>query len=149
MRGDPAKLVRQAGLRDAWGGKTMHKGIDHIVVRVEDLDRSLEDYEGKLGMKAREAPVEQPELGLRRAILPLGDSGRFIELAEPLGEGAIARALEKHGEGLHLVALAVDDLAAATAEMKANGARVIEAGHMVFIHPSDGHGVLYQLVERK
>lgn len=128
----------------------MPKWIDHIVVRVKDLERGLSDYEGKLGLKASKGPEERPDLGMRRAVLPLGDSGRFIELAEPLGEdGAIARSLARHGEGLHLVALAVDDLVRATAEMKANGARLIEAGNMVFVHPSDGHGVLYQLVERK
>jgi catechol 2,3-dioxygenase-like lactoylglutathione lyase family enzyme len=87
---------------------------------------------------------------MTRAILPLGDDGRFIELAEPLGEGgAIGGALERYGEGVHLVALAVDDLAEATAEMKANGAKVIEAGTQVFIHPKDGHGVMYQLIERE
>ena len=126
----------------------MHKWIDHIVVRVKDLDRSLEDYESKLGLKAEAPPEEEPHLGLRRAILPLGESGRFIELAEPLGEGAIARSLEKNGEGLHLVALAVDDLEAAKTQMAANGARLIEATGMVFVHPADGHGVLYQLIER-
>jgi len=127
----------------------MPKWIDHIVVRVKDLDASLKDYENKLGMKASEGPDEIPALGMTRAILPLGDEGRFIELAEPLGEGgAIAGALEKYGEGVHLVALAVDDLAQATAEMKANGARIIEMGSQVFIHPRDGHGVMYQLIER-
>ena len=45
--------------------------------------------------------------------------------------------------------LAVDDLAKAKEEMKANGARIIEAGTQVFIHPRDGHGVMYQLIERK
>ncbi len=128
----------------------MPKWIDHIVVRVKDLDEGLADYESKLGLKASKGPEEIARLGMKRAVLPLGDSGRFIELAEPLGEdSAIGRSLERHGEGLHLVALAVDDLAQATAEMKANGARLIEAGNMVFIHPSDGHGVLYQLIERK
>ena len=33
--------------------------------------------------------------------------------------------------------------------MKRNGARVIEDGSQVFIHPRDGHGVMYQLIERK
>ena len=112
----------------------MHKWIDHIVVRVSDLDRSLEDYETKLGLKAEAPPEEEPHLGLRRAILPLG---------------AIARSLEKNGEGLHLVALAVDDLEAAKTQMAENGARLIEATGMVFVHPSDGHGVLYQLIERE
>ena len=102
-----------------------------------------------MGLKRREDPKEIPELGMKRAILPLGDYGRFIEICEPLGEGAIGNAFEKHGEGLHLVALGVDDIEAAKAEMQSNGARLIEAGKMVFVHPKDGHGVMYQLVERK
>ena len=128
----------------------MPKWIDHIVVRVNAVKNSLEDYENKLGMKASKGPDEIPDLGMTRAILPLGNQGRFIELAEPLGDGgAIGNALERYGEGVHLVALAVDDLAEATDEMKANGARVIESGTQVFIHPRDGHGVMYQLIERK
>ena len=125
----------------------MAKWIDHIVVRVNNLDDALSDYEGKLGMKVSKGPDDIPNLAMRRAILPIGDEGRFIEVAEPLGDGAIGNALAKHGEGVHLIALAVDDLAAATAEMKANGARVIEDGNQVFIHPKDGHGVMYQLIE--
>ena len=128
----------------------MPKWIDHIVVRVNDIEESLKDYETKLGMKASKGPDAIPAMGMTRAILPLGDDGRFIELAEPLGEGgAIGGSLERYGEGVHLVALAVDDLAEATAEMKANGAKVIEAGTQVFIHPKDGHGVMYQLIERE
>lgn len=128
----------------------MHKWIDHIVVRVKDLDQGIKDYEEKLGMKASKGPEDLPHLGMKRAVLPLGDSGRFIELAEPLDDdGAIGRALAKHGEGLHLVAIAVDDLAAATEDMKAKGTRIIEAGSMVFVHPSESHGILYQLIERK
>ncbi len=127
----------------------MYKWIDHIVVRVKDLEQGLRDYEGKMGLKRREDPKELPNLGMRQAVLPIGDDGRFIELCEPLGEGAIGSAMAKYGEGLHLVALAVEDLAAAKAEMQANGARLIEAGKMVFVHPKDGHGVMYQLVERK
>ena len=128
----------------------MAKWIDHIVVRVKDLDASLRNYDEKLGMKASKGPDDVPHLGMRRAIVPLGDSGRFIELAEPLGEdSAIGKSLEKLGEGVHLVALAVDDLAEATAEMKSNGTRVIEVGSQVFIHPREANGVMYQLIERK
>jgi methylmalonyl-CoA epimerase len=128
----------------------MHKRIDHIVVRVKNLEQGMRDYEQKLGMKASKGPEELPRLGMKRAVFPIGDAGSFIELAEPLGtDGAIGKSLAKHGEGLHLVALAVGDLKKAVAEMKAKGARLIEADKMVFVHPSDGHGVLYQLVERK
>ena len=51
----------------------------------------------------------------------------------------------------HLAGIAeiVDDLEAAKTQMAANGARLIEATGMVFVHPADGHGVLYQLIERE
>ena len=58
----------------------MYKWIDHIVVRVKDIEEGLRDYEGKMGLKRREDPKEIPELGMKRAILPLGDDGRFIEI---------------------------------------------------------------------
>lgn len=128
----------------------MPEWIDHIVVRVKDLDQSIKDYETKLGMKVSKGPDDMPALGIRRAVLPLGDSGRFIELAEPLGENsAVGKSLGKFGEGVHLVALAVDDLPKAVKDMKAKGTRLIEGGGQVFVHPAEGHGVLYQLVERK
>jgi methylmalonyl-CoA/ethylmalonyl-CoA epimerase len=128
----------------------MHKWIDHIVVRVENLDTAIEDYTGRLGFTVTKPPMDQPEIGLRRAVLELGTSGTFIELAEPLGENSeIGAGLEKRGEGVHLVALAVGDLAAAKADMQARGARVIEAGNQVFLHPKEGHGVMYQLIERQ
>ena len=128
----------------------MQKWIDHIVVRVKNLDETLANYDSKLGLKPIEGPKDLPHMGMRAAIMPLGDSGRFIELAEPLGEGgAIGSSLEKRGEGVHLVALAVDDLAAATADLKAKGTRMIESGSQVFIHPGETNGVMYQLIERK
>lgn len=128
----------------------MHKWIDHVVVRVENLDEAITHYTDRLGFTVTEPPKEQPEIGLRRAILGLGASGTFIELAEPLGENSdIRNAIGKRGEGVHLVALAVDDLAAATADMKARGAKVLQAGNQIFLHPKEGHGVMYQLIERK
>lgn len=128
----------------------MHKWIDHIVVRVENLDEAIEHYTNRLGFTVTKPPQDQPEIGLRRAILGLGTSGTFIELAEPLGEnGDLGRSLEKRGEGVHLVALAVEDLETAKQDLKDRGARVIDAGRQVFLHPKEGHGIMYQLIERK
>ena len=128
----------------------MHKWIDHVVVRVENLDEAISHYTERLGFTVTEPPKDQPEIGLRRAILGLGSSGTFIELAEPLGDNSdIGNAIAKRGEGVHLVALAVDDLDATKADMQARGARVIDAGKQVFLHPKEGHGVMYQLIERK
>lgn len=129
----------------------MFKGIDHIVIAVSSLEQAVKDYEERLGVKPTgEVGKARPELGLRNAYFYLGDSGRFIELAEPLGpETPLGRTLQRRGEGIHLVALAVDDVAGATAQLKARGVQVIEAGRQVFIHPKETHGVLYQLVERR
>ena len=128
----------------------MFKGIDHMVIAVNDLEQAVKHYESKLGLKANEGGGEHPELGLRNAYLPLGDGGAFIELAQPLGpETPLGRTIARKGEGIHLLAMAVDDLPQAVAQLKENGAQIIEAGSMVFIHPRDAHGIMFQLVERK
>jgi methylmalonyl-CoA/ethylmalonyl-CoA epimerase len=126
------------------------KGIDHMVIAVNDLEQAVKDYEEKLGLKAQEGGGERPDLGLRNAYLPLGVGGSFIELAQPLGpDTPIGRTIARKGEGVHLVAMAVDDLQQAVARLKESGTQVIEAGSMVFIHPREAHGIMFQLVERK
>ncbi|MBI2886423.1 MAG: VOC family protein [Chloroflexi bacterium] len=124
----------------------MHEGIWYIVVAVKDVAQAAKDYEEKLGLKASGPPLEAPQLGIKRVVVPLGETGQFIELAEPLGENsAVGRTLERRGEGIHTVTLAVDDVRRAAEELKARGVRVMEVGAQVFIHPADTHGVLWQL----
>jgi methylmalonyl-CoA/ethylmalonyl-CoA epimerase len=68
-------------------------------------------------------------------------------------ESPIAGYLAKRGPGLHHITLRVDDIAAALAQLKAKGVRLIDAtpregahGSLVaFIHPSSAHGVLVEL----
>ncbi|MCS7207501.1 MAG: VOC family protein [Dehalococcoidia bacterium] len=129
----------------------MFKWIDHIVVAVNNLEQAVQDYEKRLGLKPTgEVGKAHPHLGLRNAYFYLGTSGRFIELAEPLGpDTPLGRTLQRRGEGIHLVALAVEDLAQARDALKSRGVQLIEAGGLVFIHPKDTHGILFQLVERK
>lgn len=129
----------------------MFKWIDHIVVAVSNLEQAVQDYQKRLGLKPTgEVGKAHPELGLRNAYFYLGNSGRFIELAEPLGpDTPLGRTLQRRGEGVHLVALAVDDLAKAKEELKRRGVQTIETTGMLFIHPKETHGVLLQLVERK
>ncbi len=128
----------------------MFKWIDHMVIAVNDLEQAVRDYESKLGLQAQEGGGERPNLGLRNAYFPIGDSGSFIELAQPLGpDTPVGRTIERRGESIHLVALAVDDVQQAITQLKEKGVQVIEAGSMAFIHPREAHGVMFQLVERK
>ena len=77
-----------------------------------------------------------------------------IELLEATADDSpIAKYVAKRGPGLHHITLRVDDIAAALAQLKARGVRLIDEaprpgahGSLVaFIHPSSAHGVLVEL----
>ncbi len=69
----------------------------------------------------------------------------------------MARFLEKRGEGLHHICLAVDDIEAAMERLRAAGARLlsreprvnVEGTRYVFVHPRSAHGVLLELYEEQ
>ena len=126
--------------------------IDHLGIAVKSLADAKHFYE-KLGLKPMpEETVETEQV--RLSMVPVGESR--IELLEPTSpDSPIARFLAKRGEGLHHVALHVDDLAATVERLKASGTRLISdeikvgaGGHLyVFVHPSSAGGVLLELVE--
>jgi len=126
--------------------------IDHLGIAVKSLDAAKQFYE-KLGLKPM--PVETVEAEqVRLSMVPVGESR--IELLEPTSENsAIAKFLAKRGEGLHHVALHVDNLTETVERLKAGGTRLISddikvgaGGHLyVFVHPSSAGGVLLELVE--
>jgi methylmalonyl-CoA epimerase len=124
------------------------KGVDHIVVRVRDLDEAISTYRDKLGLTL-ERTAESEVLGIRQAFFPFPGGG-FLELVAPLGEdSALGRAVESMGEGLHTISMAVDDLSGTVAAMKAAGVQLIgEGGPQVFVHPKSAHGVLVHLTEK-
>ena len=129
------------------------KNLDHVVATVSDVEAAAEVYQKNFSIAATERR-EEPQFGLRNAILPIGQA--FIELVEPLGgSGPIAQALAQRGEGLYLIALEVDDLDAAVADLRAKGYRVADpvpgsdpANRLAFVSPRSAHGVLIQLIQR-
>ncbi len=127
------------------------KGVDHVVVRVKDIDEGIATYRDKLGMEL-ERTAESDALGIKQAFFQLSDGG-YIEVVAPTNDqGAVGRAIESRGEGIHTIAMAVDDMEAAIASMQAQDVQLIGADNpagQVFIHPRSAHGVLVQLVERK
>jgi methylmalonyl-CoA/ethylmalonyl-CoA epimerase len=85
----------------------------------------------------------------------VGDSE--IELLESTSpDGPIARYIEKNGEGIQHMALRVDDLEAALAELKTKGVRLIDekprygagGAKIAFVHPKSTGGILLELCER-
>lgn len=131
----------------------MSPSIHHIAIVVRDLDAALEFYRDALGLEVTERR-EVPDEGVEIAFLPTGEAE--IELLRPLSdEGGVARFLEKRGEGLHHVCLAVEDVGAAMERLRAAGARLLSeeprvgthGTRYVFVHPRSAHGVLLELYE--
>ena len=131
----------------------MFKGLDHMVVAVKDLDAAVGRYETLYGVPVSERREGGPG-GMNMAFFRFADS--FVELVSNVDDqGPIAKRLADRGEGVHLVAMKVDDLEKTVAELRDKGVRLVgDPGPgnpikgQLFIHPSETGGVLTQLVER-
>ncbi len=131
----------------------MFSGVDHVVIAVEDLDQGIAKYEAIFGQKVSRTG-EPPGAGFKNAYFDFEHSQ--IELVAPTNEtGPIGRRIAGSGEGVHLVAMRVDDLDATVADLRSRGVRLIgDPGEgnpvkgQVFVHPSAAGGVLLQLVGR-
>ena len=124
-------------------------GMDHIVVRVKDLEEGIKTYRDKLGMEL-DRTDESEAIGIKQAFFPLADGG-FLEVVAPLGsESPVGKAIETRGEGVHTMAFAVDDLDATVKAMQEAGVTLIGVGSpQVFVHPKSAHGLLVQLNQKK
>jgi methylmalonyl-CoA/ethylmalonyl-CoA epimerase len=127
--------------------------IDHIGIATEKIDDALMFWRDALGLHVSETE-EVAEQGVRVAMLPVGEPR--IELLEPTGASSpVAKFLEKRGAGIHHIAVRVDDIRAALARLKEQGARLIDESPRVgaggclvaFVHPATAGGVLLELVE--
>ena len=132
----------------------MHvKRIDHLGIAIADVAAAKRLYEDLLGLKLTHEEVVQ-EQGVRTYFYPV--AGVKLELLESVTpDGPIARFLEKRGAGIQHLAVEVDDIEAAIAELKGKGVRMldetprrgVEDSRIAFVHPKDTHGVLLELVE--
>ena len=129
----------------------MKATIDHIGIALVDVAQALAFYRDVLGFEI-DAPEDIPSQRVRAHFITPGDTS--LELLEATAEDSpIARFVAKRGPGLHHIALRVDDIESALAELKARGVRLIDEvprpgahGSLVaFLHPASTHGVLVEL----
>ena len=129
--------------------------LDHVALAVRDLDAALADYRTMFGAEPlyREVVEEQ---GVEEAMIAVG--GSFVQLLQPLGpDTPVGRFLESRGEGVHHIALAVADIDAALAHLKAEGTPLVDekpriggrGARIAFVHPKAFAGTLVELVEAK
>jgi methylmalonyl-CoA epimerase len=131
------------------------KNIDHIGIAVTSIQEALEFWQGQLGIELHGVETVQ-EQKVATAFLPVDDTEiELLEATDP--ESPVAKFIEKKGEGIHHIAIRVDDLDAALAEMKAKGVRLIDetprlgagGARIAFVHPKTTRGILLELCERK
>lgn len=125
------------------------KGVDHVVIRVKDIDEGIAVWRDKFGMTL-ERTAESEALGIKQAFFPF-ETGGFLEIVAPINdESAVGKAVASRGEGLHTLSMEVDNLDATVKDLEGNGVQLIGVGSpQVFIHPKSANGILVQLTERK
>jgi len=131
----------------------MIKKIDHVGIAVKSLEEAIKVWEG-LGLKVEEIE-EVPDQKVRTAIIHVGESR--IELLEPTAEDSpIAKFIAKRGEGIHHIALGVDNIEEHLEKLKEAGYRLIDekprigagGAKIAFVHPKAVTGVLLELCQR-
>ena len=127
--------------------------INHLGIATKGIDEALKFWEDALGLENVHTEIVEDQK-VRVAMLTLGESR--IELLEPTSEDSpISKFLEKRGGGIHHIAVEVEDIEAALAKLKTQGARLIDENPrrgaegclVAFVHPSSTGGVLLELVQ--
>jgi len=131
----------------------MIHGLDHVGIAVRSLEARLPFWADALSLDVAGIETVESE-GVKVAFLTVGRSR--IELLEPISEDSpVGRFVERHGEGIHHVTLAVDDMAAALTRLRAAKVAIVgrapregaEGRRVAFLHPASTGGVLVELVE--
>ena len=132
----------------------MFTRIHNVVIAVNDVEEAAKLYTDSFGLKVSKSGT-LPQLGIRNALLPIGDA--TIEFIEPLDpqQGPVTKFLQSRGEGLYMIELEVKSIDSAIQSLSEKGVRLLGAdpesrakGSLVFIHPQSAKGVLIQLVQR-
>ncbi len=123
--------------------------LDHVAVALRSIKSALPLYRDALGGEY----LMGGDAGTWRWIQLRFPGGGKVELLEPLGEGFLARFLERHGEGLHHVTFKTDDIRGAIEELERAGYELVDVSidnpdwREAFLRPSKAHGTLIQIAQ--
>ena len=132
-------------------------GVDHIGIAVGDLKEVGSFWGDMLGLPNNgEETVEEQKV--TTGFFPTTNGSEIEVLAATADDSPIAKFIEKNGGrgGIQHIALRVDNLEAALADLKEKGVRLIDekprkgagGAKIAFVHPKASHGVLLELCQR-
>jgi methylmalonyl-CoA/ethylmalonyl-CoA epimerase len=129
--------------------------IEHIGIAVKSLSVSVPLFEKLLNTHCYKTETVESEK-VNTAFFHTADTKiELLETTQP--DGAIARFLEKRGEGLHHIAFEVKDIEAEMSRLKNEGFVLLSEQPMpgadnkliCFLHPKSTNGVLIELCMEK
>ncbi len=136
--------------------------IDQVGIVVRDIQKTIDCYTSVLGIGPFHV-FEQylPDLLVRGKISPsklkfaFAQAGRLqIELIQNIeGENIYAEFLRDKGEGLHHVAMLVDDADSEIAKWEKNGVEVLQKGHIeeigwAYFDTQATGGVIFEIIQK-
>lgn len=133
----------------------MIKKIEHIGIAVKNIEQSNELFKKLFGKEHYKVEKVESE-GVSTSFFLLGETK--IELLQASNENsAIAKFIEKKGEGIHHIAYEVDNIDNEMERLKKEGFELIniqpkdgaDNKRICFLHPKTTNGVLVELCEEK
>jgi len=127
--------------------------IEHIGIAVKDLEVSNPLFSALLGVPHYKTEAVESE-GVKTSFFKSGPNK--IELLEATNaDSAIAKFIDKKGEGVHHIAFAVDDIVAEIERLSNEGFKVLnpvpkkgaDNKLVAFLHPKTTNGVLIELCQ--
>ena len=127
--------------------------IEHIGIAVKNLTNSIDIYQRLLNADCYKTELVASEY-VNTAFFKTGDNKvELLEATSP--ESAIAKFIDKKGEGIHHIAFAVDDIIEEMERLRKEGFTLLNEqpkkgadNKMVcFVHPRDTNGVLIELCQ--
>ena len=133
----------------------MIQKIEHIGIAVKDLNHSNELFKKLFGKDHYKVEAVESE-GVSTSFFMLGETK--IELLQATNEdSAIAKFIDKKGEGIHHIAYAVDNINTEMERLKAEGFEILNKEPkpgadnklICFLHPKSTNGILVELCQER
>ena len=130
-------------------------GIEHVGIAVKDLNSISEIFGELLGLDLQRREKVDDQQVITDIYHAGKDKLEFLKATSP--DSPIAKFLGKRPEGMHHIALIVDDIQSALNYLNENDVQLIDSSPRIgaeglliaFIHPKSTGGVLVELCEKK
>ena len=129
--------------------------VEHIGIAVKDIESAIITYETLLNTSCYKTESVESE-GVKTAFFKTGENK--IELLEATNKNsAIAKFIEKKGEGIHHIAFDVDDIVSEIERLRNAGFTILNEQPkqgadnklICFVHPKNTNGVLIELCQER